>query len=202
MRARLAIAIAQQSVQLREVLLRDKPSELLAISPKATVPVLQLNNNDIIEESLEIMHWALTQHDPNGGLPADDADQAESVALIEQNDTIFKHWLDRYKYADRFPEHSMEYYRSEACNFMAQLEVRLTGQNYLFGVQITLADIAILPFVRQFAHVDLDWFTQSSYTHVQRWLAEFKCSELFASIMPKFDQWQAGDDVVVFPILN
>lgn len=207
MRARLAIAAAKQTVGLREVVLRDKPPELIAISPKATVPVLQLPSGEIIDESLEIMLWALAEYNEQHGLHdwlnIGDVDQAN--ALIHTNDTAFKQALDRYKYADRFPEQAAEHYRKKAEIFIADLEQRLTKSEskpaYLFGSQVSIADMAILPFVRQFAHVDWPWFnSNTAYPNVHTWLAEFKDSPLFKVIMPKFTAWKNGDATTVFPL--
>jgi glutathione S-transferase len=200
MRARLALVYANIQVELREVVLRDKPAELLELSPKATVPVLQLLDGEILEESIDIMLWALEQHDPDYWYQnRSPAQQAEMRMLIKQNDGEFKYYLDRYKYADRYPEHDEIYYRQQGEKFLKQLETSLSKTNYLFGDQISFADMAILPFIRQFAFADKDWFNQAPYPNIQRWLDEFLDSPLFQTIMPKFPAWQTDDPVTLFP---
>ena len=198
MRARLAILFAQQQVELREVVLRDKPEQMLAISPKGTVPVLQLADGTVLEESFDIALWALKLNDPQQ-LLADPEQLAEMLAMIEENDEEFKGWLDYYKYAVRFPEQTEEYYRQQGEIFLAKLEQCLMTSDYLFGDSPSLADISVMPFVRQFAHVDKRWFDQADYPAVQRWLAAWLSSDEFATIMPKYEQWQSDNAIVVFP---
>jgi glutathione S-transferase len=183
---------------LREIVLRAKPAEMLAISPKGTVPVLQLLDGQVIEQSVEIMRWALQQHDPLGWLPADPNAQARMLALIADNDGAFKASLDRYKYPNRYPEQDALFYRGQGEWFLAQLEARLTQQTYLCSAQISLADVAIFPFVRQFAQVDRAWFDQTNYPHVHAWLAEWLDSPLFTQAMQKFELWQSGTLGTVF----
>jgi len=200
MRARLAIANSQITVELREVVLRDKPQQLLDISPKATVPVLISNDNTLIDESLDIMLWALNQNDPENWYQSLSQSQLQlSQQLIADNDGEFKYYLDRYKYADRYPEHSQDYYRQQAEQQLQILEQQLQQHRYLIADRITYADMAILPFIRQFAFADKHWFDQSPYPLIQTWLNEFIESELFATIMPKFKQWQQGDEIIFFP---
>ena len=134
---------------------------------------------EVIEQSLEIMHWALAQHDPDNWLGPD------SAALIEENDQVFKVNLDRYKYAIRYPEQPMEHYRAQGAAFLQRLEVMLEQTPYLAGDTLSLADIALAPFVRQFAHVDRDWFEQAPYPHLNAWLERFLASALFGSVMKK-----------------
>lgn len=201
MRARLAIAISAVNVELREVVLRNKPQQLIDISPKATVPVLVTSDNKVIDESLDIMTWALQQHDPKGWYDSLSEDQhQQSQQLISQNDGDFKHWLDRYKYADRYPEYSQDYYRQQGEIFLATLEQKLKQHGNLVDERLTYADMAILPFIRQFAFADKDWFDQSPYPLVQSWLALFIESPLFISIMNKYPAWQAGDITTTFPV--
>nr|CAA6808697.1 MAG: Glutathione S-transferase [uncultured Thiotrichaceae bacterium] len=183
-RTRLALHYAEQSVDLHEVSLRDKPAEMLAISPKATVPVLQLPDGTVLEESLDIMLWALGLNDPQQLLPVG-SELDEALALITENDGEFKHWLDHYKYAVRHPEQSPEYYRQHGEVFLQKLEARLTENTYLSGSKITLSDIAIVPFVRQFAFVDKHWFDAAQYPALQRWLAVWLTSEVFLAVMAK-----------------
>ncbi|WP_426415334.1 glutathione S-transferase [Aestuariirhabdus sp. LZHN29] len=197
MRARLALQVAGIRVELREVVLRNKPAQLVAISPKATVPVLQLSDGQVIEQSLAIMHWALSRHDPHQWLPAADR-EGDVATLIERNDGDFKHWLDRYKYADRFPERAAEAYRAEGERFLAELEARLTARVGLQGKSWGLADAAIFPFVRQFAHVDRNWFDTASYPRLRKWLDEGLATPLFAAIMVKYPPWKADDPPTLF----
>ncbi|MDP3210209.1 glutathione S-transferase [Methylotenera sp.] len=183
MRARMALKYAGIAIEIREISLRDKPAHLLEVSPKATVPVLVLLDGAVLEQSLDIMHWALQQHDMDGWLLAD---SEQTQQLIAENDTSFKQALDRYKYAIRFPEQSMEDYRSQGEAFLAKLEQRLTQTNFLMGEQVSLADIAIFPFIRQFSAVDADWFASTPYVRLKAWLSLLVESELFNSIMGKY----------------
>ena len=197
MRARLGILFAELQVELREITLKNKPPQMLAISPKGTVPVLQLLDGTVIEESREIMIWALAQQDPQELLH--DAALHEANVLIDKNDNEFKHWLDRYKYADRHLEMSQTEYRQKGEVFLQLLEELLTKNPYLLGKGITLADIGIMPFVRQFAHVNRDVFYNLPYPNLQRWLQDWLQHPLFLQAMTKFQPWQEKDDVVVFP---
>lgn len=197
MRARLGILFAELQVELREITLKNKPMQMLAISPKATVPVLQLADGRVIEESREIMVWALEQQDPQGLLAAEVLQQAN--ALIDKNDNEFKHWLDRYKYADRHPEMTQEEYRQRGEVFLQVLEELLTKNPYLLGDSITIADIGIMPFVRQFAHVDRDVFYDLPYPNLQRWLQDWLAHLSFLQAMKKYQPWQEEDDVALFP---
>ncbi len=185
-RARMALHAAQQKVEHREIILRNKPQTMLDISPKGTVPVLQLTDGQVLDESLDVMRWALSANDPQQLLQESD----ESKALIEKNDNEFKHWLDRYKYFERHPEQSQRYYREKAELFLTTLEQRLSQSNYLFGNKTTITDIAIMPFVRQFAFADRDWFFSADYPHLQRWLNTWLASEWFEAVMAKHPLWQ------------
>ena len=197
MRARLGILFAELQVELREITLKNKPPQMLAISPKGTVPVLQLLDGTVIEESREIMIWALAQRDSQGLLNAETL--LEANALIDKNDNEFKYWLDRYKYADRHIEMSQTEYRQQGEVFLQLLEELLTKNSYLLGENITIADIGIMPFVRQFAHVNRDVFYDLPYPNLQRWLQDWLSHPLFLQAMTKFHPWQEKDDVVVFP---
>lgn len=202
MRARLAIVLAELKVELREIVLKNKPAQMLAISPKGTVPVLELVETDgssrrVIEESRDILQWALEQHDPQAVL---DVEPASAQALIEQNDNEFKHWLDRYKYSDRYPELSQLEYRERGEVFLQVLETLLAKHRYLLGGTISSADIGIMPFVRQFAHVDQEVFYQLPYPHLQQWLRDWLQHPAFQQVMVKLPAWQEGDPLVVFPI--
>ena len=197
MRARLGLMFAELPLELREITLKNKPDQMLAISPKGTVPVLQLADGTVIEESAEIMMWALEQNDPQGLL--DEKISSEANALIAQNDNEFKQWLDRYKYADRHPEMTQIEYRQKGEIFLQDLEALLTKNTYLLGNSVTVADIGIMPFVRQFAHVDRDVFYSLPYPKLQLWLQHWLEHPLFVQAMTKFQPWQEGDEVVVFP---
>lgn len=181
MRARMALRYCGVPVEIVEVSLKAKPAEMLAISPKGTVPVLDADGQ-VIDESLEIMRWALAKNDPQDWLLSGDARVAE---LIEANDQVFKVHLNRYKYAERYPEQPMEVYRAEGEMFLRRLEELLEGRDYLLTDHPSLADVALMPFVRQFAHVDREWFAQTPYVRLQAWLQRFLESELFTSIMKK-----------------
>lgn len=196
MRARMAIAQASIAVELREVVLRNKPAQLLAISPKGTVPVLLLENGKLLEESLDIMHWAFSQQDKNNDISSDIAKDISQ--LIEQNDAEFKYFLDRYKYADRYTEQTELYYRQKAEAFIQELENRLSNHAFLCSNNISFADIAILPFIRQFANVNIHWFQSSPYQHVNHWLNKQLESALFISIMDKYPAWQADSKKLIF----
>ncbi|WNZ86716.1 glutathione S-transferase [Pseudomonas sp. P108] len=181
MRARMALRYSGVPVDIVEVSLKAKPAEMLAISPKGTVPVLDAGGR-VIDESLEIMRWALAQNDPDDWLLDGDSRIAE---LIEANDQGFKVHLNRYKYPERYPEQPMEVYRAEGALFLQRLDELLTDREYLLTNLASLADVALLPFVRQFAHVDREWFAQTPYVRLQAWLQRFLESELFTSIMKK-----------------
>jgi len=181
MRARLALRYSGVCVRIIEVSLKAKPAEMLALSPKGTVPVLSVNG-EVIDESLAIMQWALAQHDPdNWRLQGDPS----VLALIDENDQGFKYHLDRYKYAERYPEHPMEHYRAEGEVFLQKLEGLLADRAYLLAHHPSLADMALAPFVRQFAHVDRGWFARAPYPRLQRWLEAFLQSPLFIGVMAK-----------------
>ncbi|SEK24849.1 Glutathione S-transferase [Pseudomonas sp. NFPP10] len=185
MRARLALRYAGVPMRIVEVSLKAKPAEMLALSAKGTVPVLALEDR-VIDESLEIMHWALAQHDPEDWrLTADPTAQAQMAALIAENDQVFKVHLNRYKYAERYPEAPMEHYRAQGEAFLARLDSLLQQRRYLLAAHPSLADMALLPFVRQFAHVDREWFAQTPYRSLQEWLQGQLESELFLAVMAK-----------------
>lgn len=184
-RARLAIKVSGVDVDMFEVSLRNKPQAMLDCSPKGTVPVLKLPHGAPLEQSLDIMHWALRQHDPEQWLSPDPAVQQQVQELIQQNDGPFKGHLDRYKYAERFPEHPASYYRAQGAAVLAQLDARIALHGFLCGEKPGLADMAIFPFVRQFAHVDKEWFHASQYKHLRGWLDLLLESSLFNSVMQK-----------------
>lgn len=198
-RTRMTLAYSQQQLELREVLLRDKPASLLQSSPKGTVPVLVLGDNSVLQESLDIIHWSLEQQDRDHWWTGLNHQQQQQIgALINNNDGDFKHWLDRYKYADRYPDHSAEYYRQQAENFLTELEQRLNRQCFLLSDQISLADIALFPFIRQFAFVDKHWFDRSDYKQLRCWLEYLLLSPLFTRVMAKYKPWKPGDKPLIF----
>lgn len=199
-RARLALSYAARPVILREVVLKDKPQELIDASPKATVPVLVLPSGAVIEQSIEIMQWALAGCDPEDWLLRScEKQQHETQMLIERNDQEFKQALDRYKYADRHPQTPAEVYRREGEVFLKELEARLTRSDYLIADRVSIADTAIFPFVRQFGHTDKAWFYHADYPHLQRWLQRHLDSSLFRNVMHRYPAWQPGTAQTVFP---
>lgn len=193
MRARLALHISGVMYEHREVVLKHKPTHMLALSPKGTVPVLWLRGaagDSVLAESLDIMLWALRQHDPQGWLPGTDTALQEALALIAHNDGPFKQQLDRYKYPNRSGLDSGEADRDAAALWLHTMDARLRAQAFLAGGHFGLADAAIAPFVRQYAHTDLAWFAAQPWTALAAWLAAFKSSALFAAIMHKHAPWQ------------
>ena len=193
--ARMAIAAASIEVTIREVLLKDKPPELIAASVKATVPVLVLPDGNVIDESLEVMGWAHSQRDPLGWLSG----EGFSSDWIQTCDGEFEYWLDRYKYADRHPEHAAEHYRREAEVFLRQIEERLTGFSWLGGEAPSVTDVALFPFVRQFAGVDPAWWQSSPYPGTRIWLAQWLEGPLFSAVMTKYPRWEPGQPGARFP---
>lgn len=199
-RARMTINYCNILVELREVVLRNKPTDMLAHSPKGTVPVLILPDGRVIDESWEVITWALSCHDPDRWFNENTAQTQETIKkLVHDNDMIFKKHLDQYKYAIRYPEKPMEYYREQGATFLQSLEDRLTMHKYLIADQIMVADIAIFPFIRQFAFVDKTWFDQAPYPQLQNWLNHFLESNLFLEVMKKYSPWCPTDPPLFFP---
>ncbi len=197
MRARMALYAAGISVELREVALKAKPAAMRAVSPKATVPVLVTPAAEILEESLDIMAWALEANDPNNWLAPDHADMR---ALIDHVDGPFKHHLDRYKYATRYDDADAEQHRDSGLAILTtQIAQRLIASPHLFGIQPSLADIAIFPFVRQFRIADPNWFDALDTPQLHSWLSGHMQSPLFTAIMGKHEPWRPGEEPVVFP---
>ncbi len=193
-RARLALLASGMVCELREVKLSAKPAEMLEASPKGTVPVLVLPDGTVIDESIEIMRWALDQSDPEGWLQGDDA------ALIASNDGPFKHHLDRYKYPHQHSADPIEH--RQACVELAELlEFRLAVSGNLCGDQTSITDAAIVPFIRQFAAVGREWFDAQPLPHLQTWLAHQVASSRFSAAMTRFNPWKPGDAPVLFPEL-
>jgi len=199
MRARLALIVSNRVCELREVVLRDKPQEMLKISPKGTVPVLIDIDGRILDESMDIMLWALTQYDPEKWLIPEIGSMAEMLELIANFDHGFKYHLDRYKYPNRYPGIDAEVNRNEASLYLDQLNEKLSTKKYLFGHRVALADMAIAPFIRQFAHTDQGWFNAQSWVYLQAWLSGFIDAEIYNSVMKKYPKWEAGNAVILFP---
>lgn len=183
MRARMALRYAGVEVETLEITLREKPAHMLAISPKGTVPVLQLSSGEVLEQSLDIMRWALKQNDPDNWVLAEQEKDAQT--LIDENDSSFKRALDRYKYPERYPEFTQLEYRVQGELFLQKLEHLLALNSYLLSPKLSIADIAIFPFIRQFAAVDANWFAQAPYTKLRAWLSGLVESALFGVIMKK-----------------
>ena len=195
MRARLALQSAGQTVELREIELKAKPAEFLMASPKATVPVL-VTADGVLEQSLEIMLWALRRNDPLGWLP-DAAKMEQTLATISENDGDFKHHLDRYKYPHRYQLDTGLANRDAGAAFLRQLNSQLLENAYLAGKSWGLLDAAVAPFVRQYAHTDADWFAAQDWQALQRWLQAFEASDAFNAVMKKFAPWKAGEPSVL-----
>jgi glutathione S-transferase len=189
MRARLALLVSRTVCDIREVKLSQKPAEMIAASPKATVPVIVRTDGTAIEHSLDIMQWALAGHDPQAWLASDDS------ALIAANDGPFKHHLDRYKYSDRYGCDRLEH-RAAGMEFLRTLDARLTHRANLCADTPGIADVAIFPFVRQFAETDRPWFETLPLPNVQAWLERHLRSALFAAAMVRLRPWRPGDEPI------
>jgi glutathione S-transferase len=196
MRARLGILLAKQPVMLRAIDLRHKPPEMLAASPKGTVPVLVIDDTGnpdqptVIDESLDIMLWALNLSDPDNLLYSDEPDQLPSMlSLISRFDNEFKKHLENYKSAKRYHEDSKTDYRQQCEGFIVELDNRLSKHTYLMGDKPSLVDYAVLPYIRQFARVERQWYIQTPYPHLQHWLKHHLTSQLFSKAMIKHPLW-------------
>ena len=197
MRGRMALSVADQSVVLREIELRNRPDEIYRASAKGTVPVLVLADGTVIDESLDVMRWALGENDPEAWLPANDVEREACEELIARNDGDFKHHLDRYKYATRYDDVDEVEHRSAASEILHDLNVRLQSQSYLLGERFTLVDAAIAPFVRQFAFADRAWFDAQTWSSLRAWLDAFIALPRFQRVMTKYPVWQSGDEPFV-----
>ncbi len=193
MRARLSLVVSKTRVEIREVLLKKKPKEFLDVSASATVPCL-ITNEEILDESMDIMYWALKKSDPQNWLKMPKIGND----LIKENDTSFKHYLDLTKYHIRYPRLNPKESRIKASAFLIKLE-SIMVDNFLFGPTPTIADMSILPFVRQFANTDLEWFDNQNWPRVKSWLYKFIGSEIFHEIQIKFVQWQTNSKPCFFP---
>lgn len=198
MRARMALHVSQIGYEHREVLLREKPEHMIEVSPKGTVPVFIQNNGDVIDESLDLLLFALTHNDPMDWLACN---QTEAKELISANDGPFKHHLDRYKYASRYKDVARGdvdlSHRQAAEEHLKALELRLENNSFLLGSQQSYADIAIFPFIRQFANTDLEWWEKAPYPNLRYWLNHHIESDLFKTIMTKFPQWTSPEEKTV-----
>jgi glutathione S-transferase len=199
MRARLALAISGQACELREVVLKTKPAELLEASAKASVPVLVLPSGEVIDQSLDIMRWALRLNDPAQWLSAQPEQAAHVQALIDDCEQTFKQHLDRYKYPNRYDGADALQHRAAAADWLTQLAQQLSAEGWLLGPAASLADMAIAPFVRQFAQTDPHWFEQQDWPTLQTWLKRIVSSGLFESVMHKYPAWESGTAGPLFP---
>ena len=188
-RARIALLNAGKEVELREVWLRERPEHMMEISPKGTVPVLLLPDGTVLEESMDIMLWCSPESWING----------DWEELVERNDGEFKENLDRYKYTDRFPDSGdSEEHRGTVLEILREYEERLDSSSYFCGDELSLVDVALAPFVRQFANTDREWFDAQKLPNVQKWLDGILESELFKRSMVKHKQWVPDDELVTF----
>ena len=183
------------SYEHREILLKERPKKLYQLSPKGTVPVLNLPDGKVIDESLDIMKWSVSVNDPDSWYVNNIDYQLEIISI---NDKEFKKWLDRYKYHDRYPEYSVEYYREKCEKILDNFEKILASEKFLFSNNISLADIALLPFVRQFSNVDIIWF-RNRFINLSGWMDELIGMEIFQAMMKKFEIWNPfgkGEEVI------
>ena len=196
MRARMAIYISGQKCELREVLLRDKPPSMLEYSPKGTVPVLILQDGNVIDESLDVIDWALNLNDPDDWQRSKDTKKTKE--LIKINDGEFKYHLDRYKYSKRYDNEDPEFHRKKCLKFIESLNNELNNSKYIFDNNISYVDIVLLPFIRQFRIADMEWFDSLPYDNIKVWLSKFLDSFLLNINMKKYDLWKEGDVSIVF----
>ena len=191
MRGRMVIALSKQQVLLREIVTKDKPSELLASSPKGTVPVLVLSDGKVIEQSLDVMMWALQQNDPQDLLRSSNPSLSEQIdQLIQRNDNEFIGHLEKYRASVRYRNDDIEQRRNLCEAFISELDAKLANHDYLFGDSPSLADFAVMPFVSQFVRVEKKWFVQSEYQNVGRWLRSHLESKLYTQVMKRYPLWK------------
>jgi len=190
----MAMAYSKISYEHREILLKNRPKDLYRISKKGTVPVLKLVDGTVIDESVDIMKWCIKQNDLDGWF---EDNYALQNRFIKNNDTEFKYWLDRYKYHIRYIENSYEKYQKEVEAFLIKYNLILQEKRFLMGKKLSLVDVALMPFIRQAAHVNIGWFAQN-FPALSEWLEKLKVSPLFLSIMKKYDIWDdSGEGVIV-----
>jgi glutathione S-transferase len=189
-RARMGILLANQAIFLRAIDLNDKPEDMLEVSPTGTVPLLILDQSTVIDESLEIMVWSLENNDPDNLLRSDvTAALPKMLSIINKYDDEFKDWLEKYKCAKRYHETNKDYFRQQCELFISQLEQRLATNDFFMGEKASLVDYAIMPFIRQFARVERQWYLQSPYPNVRQWLNKHLQSRLFSKTMTKYPLW-------------
>ena len=199
MRARMGIYASGIKMEWRELVLRDKPEHMVEISPKATVPVVQLPDGKVIDESFDVMMWALEQNDPHGWLPSNGDMKQRSTEIINECEERFKQHLDHYKYPNRYDGIDAISSRDEAVKILEKWNGYLADHANLLSEQPSLADYATFPFVRQFANVDRDWFDALALPHLQAWLERHLTSQIFADIMIKQKPWTPEDELLIFP---
>lgn len=199
MRARMAVYVSGQAVQLRDIVLSDKPVHMHQVSPKGTVPVLVLSNGEVLEQSLEIMMWAFEQSDPNNYLMSDSPNtRAEMLSLVDLFDTEFKLRLEKYRSAKRYHNESVLEHRLACEQYLKMLELKLSQHAYLMSHSPSLADLAILPFIRQLARVERQWYLQSPYPNIRKWLDDYLQSRMFSKVMTKYPLWLTEKSLIVF----
>lgn len=198
-RARMALWISAQACELREVALGNKPVEMLAVSPKGTVPVLIDEHGRVIDESLDIMLWALQRRDLASWLPLSPEALAEALDLVAECDGAFKTALDRYKYPDRTPGACRQEDREAGAGFLRRLQGLLEERRWLGGEHAALGDYAIMPFVRQYAMVEPDWFAAQAWPDLRDWLKSLLASPVFGAVMQKVPVWSPDHAGVEFP---
>ena len=189
----MALSYSKIKVELREILLSNRPSALYEVSPKGTVPVLCINKTTVIDESLDIMKWALKQNDPNLWISFNKRMQ---IDIIKQNDNEFKYWLDRYKYYNRFPENNRDYYKAKCGEYLLKLNQLIECNKYLLTNKLLFVDVAIFPFIRQCANVDIFWF-KNNYSELDNWLNNMIESKLFVSVMDKYFQYNSIQEPLI-----
>lgn len=201
MRARMIIFLTDIQCELREVHLKNKPQSMLDLSPKGTVPVLQIDAYKVIDESLEIVEWALGINDifkKNKILPDQEVLTKDLISLFDDE---FKFHLDRYKYSVRYQDANPIQSRSKCLEILNKTENSISNSNWFFGDSVNKLDICILPFIRQFRIADPEWFDSLNEIHqVKSWLKHFLKSPLLLNIMNKNGPWQEGDQALIFPL--
>lgn len=199
MRARLGILLAEQQVLLRDIVMTNIPAEMFAASPKGEVPTLVINDASVLDESLDIMIWALKQNDPSNLLYSHQENAFEKMlTLISRNDNAFVEELKKYKAASRYHDAAEGEYRQQCEVFIKHIEELLTKHEFIFGNAPSLVDYAILPFIRQFSRVDRKWYLHSPYPKLRAWLEKHYQNPLFSKAMKKYPQWLDSKEEIVF----
>ena len=189
----MALSYSKIKVELREILLSNRPAKLYEVSPKGTVPVLCINKITVIDESLDIMKWALKKNDPNLWISVN---KKKQIDIIKQNDNEFKYWLDRYKYFNRFPENNRDYYKAKCGEYLLKLNQLIEYNQYLLTNKLLFVDVAIFPFIRQCANVDICWFIDT-YPQLANWLNNIIKSKLFVSVMDKYFEYNSTQEPLI-----